>query len=577
MELALRLSAYVDTILRYATCIGACAFAIPVTAQGIAPPDQAQIAEQMAVYRADVPGSIFALQPFRNEQSATAGDGTTYRLVSMNPYANSWFILEITPPSGRSVFYHLENADPETWEFGLSQGDDPALLVVDGGDVEECRPWQGELDEARESSLPYAPICDWSAYLRNRVSGNRSSREAVSDFLRDNILFGDSIVNLIKGAFFEDAFMVSSEDLETEDSGDVVELLGRANLSRNPVMRPATGFELEGTDGGGMEAGAWYAVEDAPGIYASIMQPGMIADEVFQVPGANGLDGVERNADVYLVAFDMSQFDIGYEVGVDHPRVDWSPRPSGSGRHYQGDGPDGFGTTDPLVRVGMLSPSLTDRVAAIFAGGYKRQHGAFRFGDYASFNWGHHYGFMQNGVVLSRLWPNLSTMYGLDDGTIAMRTWTEDDDMLLPGLTFARQNGVPLIEDGVPGDRVTSWGGGNWSGSANADLRTLRGGACIRTVADRQFILYGYFSSATPSGMARVFQAYGCDYAMLLDMNAPELTYMALYIHGEDDIEIQHLVSNMADVDQRRDDGTRIPRFVGFSDTRDFFYLLRRE
>jgi hypothetical protein len=59
---------------------------------------------------------------------------------------------------------------------------------------------------------------------------------------------------------------------------------------------------------------------------------------------------------------------------------------------------------------------------------------------------------------------------------------------------MARQNGVPLIENGVPGDRVTSWGGGNWSGSAEANLRTLRAGACMRTVEDRQFLIYAYFS-----------------------------------------------------------------------------------
>ena len=29
---------------------------------------------------------------------------------------------------------------------------------------------------------------------------------------------------------------------------------------------------------------------------------------------ANGLDGTERNADVYLVAFDLSRYEIGYEL-----------------------------------------------------------------------------------------------------------------------------------------------------------------------------------------------------------------------------------------------------------------------
>jgi hypothetical protein len=77
--------------------------------------------------------------------------------------------------------------------------------------------------------------------------------------------------------------------------------------------------------------------------------------------------------------------------------------------------------------------------------------------------------------------------------------------------------------------------------------------------------------------MARVFQAYGCDTAMILDMNSQEHTYMALYLHKGDEIETQHLVAAMSEVDQRASDGSIIPRFVGFSDNRDFFYLLRKE
>ena len=172
----------------------------------------------------------------------------------------------------------------------------------------------------------------------------------------------------------------------------------------------------------------------------------------------------------------------------------------------------------------------------------------------------------------------------MDDGTFGMTTWTEEMEALLPNMRFARQNGVALINtdpetgQGVPGERVTQWGAGNWSGSAEAQLRTLRAGSCLREVEGRQFLIYAYFSTATPSGMARTFQAYGCDYAMLLDMNSQELTYMALYpqIEGDDWIEAQHLVRGMAAVDQSSRSGT-IPRFVGYADNRDFFYLLRRE
>jgi hypothetical protein len=87
--------------------------------------------------------------------------------------------------------------------------------------------------------------------------------------------------------------------------------------------------------------------------------------------------------------------------------------------------------------------------------------------------------------------------------------------------------------------------------------------------------MYGYFSSATPSAMARVFQAYGCRDAMLLDMNALEHTYLALYTRHDDRVVVHHLIDGMTEVDEQTGDEL-LPRFVSFPDNRDFFYLVRR-
>jgi hypothetical protein len=76
--------------------------------------------------------------------------------------------------------------------------------------------------------------------------------------------------------------------------------------------------------------------------------------------------------------------------------------------------------------------------------------------------------------------------------------------------------------------------------------------------------------------MARVFQAYGCKYAMLLDMNALEHTYFALYVYEQGRFTVEHLVQGMAVVD-RKGNERLAPRFLGFPDDRDFFYLTRRE
>jgi hypothetical protein len=244
-------------------------------------------------------------------------------------------------------------------------------------------------------------------------------------------------------------------------------------------------------------------------------------------------------------------------------------------------GPDGFDSAAPLVRIGMVRPALLERVVATFTGGFKREHGAFNHGALAAANHGSHYGFAEQGVVFSRLQPGLATLLVRPDGTVEMGTWRAEDANRVDTLRHARQNGVPLVEPGpggtpVAGRLVEDWGGGNWSGSPDERLRTLRAGACIVAHEGQRFLVYGYFSSATPRAMARVFIAYGCSYAMHLDMNALEHTYLALYPRSGAQLGVEHLVPGMAVLD-KSSGATLLPRFLGFADDRDFFYLMRRK
>jgi hypothetical protein len=41
-------------------------------------------------------------------------------------------------------------------------------------------------------------------------------------------------------------------------------------------------------------------------------------------------------------------------------------------------------------------------------------------------------------------------------------------------------------------------------------------------------------------------------------------------------VVVEHLVTGMAQID-KTERGQLIPRFIGFPDNRDFFYVLRRE
>ena len=321
-----------------------------------------------------------------------------------------------------------------------------------------------------------------------------------------------------------------------------------------------------------------------PGVFVSAIQPRTISQDILQGPGpVNALDSVEGKAVDYFIAFDLGLYGLGFALGTEHPRLDWSPRPRAEARIPGLPGPDGIANAKPLIRSGMVSPDYAARTIATFTAGFKRAHGAFKYGDYAVIDTGKHYGFIEKGVIYSKLKTGLSTLYVLKDGSIGMKAWTEEDDRMLPDIMFARQNGVPLVQTDpetgkpVPGDRVNQWGPGNWSGSANAELRTLRAGACLQEWSGHRYLIYGYFSTATPSAMARTFQAYNCSHAMLLDMNALEHTYLALYPSANDGIQLEHLISGMSQLDKSGKAGTVIPRFLGYPDNRDLFFIYTRE
>jgi hypothetical protein len=230
----------------------------------------------------------------------------------------------------------------------------------------------------------------------------------------------------------------------------------------------------------------------------------------------------------------------------------------------------------------MVSPGSVSKTVATFTGGFKRTHGAFKSGELATKNRGSHYGFAQDGVVFSKLQPGLATIFVLDDGSVQMKTWDTQDDGVLPKIKHARQNGVPLVEFDersqatVPGRLVNKWGPGNWSGSEEMKLRTIRAGVALQSNGRKRFLIYAVFSDATPSAMARVFQAYRCRYGMHLDMNALEHTYLALYRRTGSQLFVDYLLSGMSEVDKTASGG-EVPRFLGYPDNRDFFFVMRRD
>jgi hypothetical protein len=192
---------------------------------------------------------------------------------------------------------------------------------------------------------------------------------------------------------------------------------------------------------------------------------------------------------------------------------------------------------------------------------------------------------MQEGVVLSKLNNGMSTLIMYKNGEIDIKNWTDADSENINKIRYARQNGLPLIEPdssgkGIPGIFVGNWRLGNWSGSADAKLRSQRAGACIASNNGHRYLIYGYFSAATPSAMARVFQAYNCDTAIHLDMNSAAQGYLGLFSNDGKNYFTEHPVKEMSSVDTTLsidDKKVVAPRYVGTPATADFFYILRKE
>ncbi|MGA1824659.1 MAG: hypothetical protein ACMUIP_08335 [bacterium] len=544
--------------------------------------------------------SVIDLQQFR-EISQIAVDNKKGRsgkatLINLNPKINTWFLLRLKWDDGQSDDYHLENREPIRHKISLNPANPYGLMIVTDKDQQECDLWSHtspySLGHARTSKNPYTTLCQGQLYLRNKTEGHKTNIEYVTDLLRNYVWKGDKIVALVREKFYKDSFLITPQVTSSEadgknmrrrlPSGPIPPLINPQFIN-NYIDTPELGIALQNEDTGKMIVGRWYQAKDFPGIFISALQPKLIAEEVIEnvKNQINSLDDVELSALVYMIAFDLDSFDVGFAMGTEHPSVGWSERVQDKVLDTSLKGPDGIGTVDPLIMTGMVNPDNAARVAATFIGGFKRYHGAFRYGELAFKNQGSHYGFIEAGTVLSRLQPGLATVIIYDDGRVDLKTWTEQDNENMAHINYARQNGVPIIEYdekaglAKPGALVSNWGQGNWSGSADKRYRTLRAGLCVQESGRKKFLIYGYFTSVTTAAMVQVFQAYRCKYAMLLDINALEHTYLSVLRIEDSQFMVQHLIKGMSVLDKNIR-GHIVPRFVGFPDNRDFFYLMRK-
>ncbi len=541
--------------------------------------------------------SIFDLQKAREVE--VVGHA---RLQNLNPGINVWYFLELTVPGGKASF-NLTNSAPSLRRIHLDPEFHEGVRIDEAGASVFCELWNakgdGPLVAARAKHAPYVSLCGGKITLKSVAQGRESFNEWCTDFLRLHVPGGESVITMVKNTIFSDKEMITADTAANPTESEAASKPGKpmdALVARafNGATLPTgkLAIRMKERDGKPMGIGRWYEAALEPGVYVSQIEPRFVAPEVLtSFPARVGaLSAVEEKAISYLVAFDLSRFSLGYTLGTKHPGVEWSRRsPDFRKLARSSAGPDGFGSVKPLAVNGIVGPEFLSRAVATFTGGFKRYHSAFKTGPFSEKNKGSHYGFVEDGVVFSKLVPGLSTMAADADGKISMRTWREGDAKKLDSIRYARQNGVPIVVPlepkeaklfggrlvSKPGLYVDQWGQGNWSGDVKSKKRTLRTGACMQEEGGKQFLIFGYFSSATPSSMARVFQAYRCEYAMHLDMNALEHTYMALFKRNGDDYKIEHLSRGMGVFDHKDGDKLR-PRFVGEPDSRDFFFLYRR-
>lgn len=542
----------------------------------------------------EAPKTILELQPFRQSNSVRivtkTGRVGNANLVNLHPAINVWYVLKIAWQDGSpEAAYHLENPAPQTRKLVLDEKYVSGLVIVEGTNRYPCDVLGSkDFELGKASPLIYFPLCDGRIYLRKAAAGQRSTLEATTEFLRERIWGGESIIDMghmiLGDSYRETGKIQSAAPAKARNSAEFpLPALIDSKYADRALTSGNLGIALEESDRTGMIPGTWHVASGNPGVYVSILQPNFIDPAILRSYGTvvNNLDSVEAASLCYLIAFDLSRFELAYGLGTDYPGVGWSRRVPEERKDPQLPGPDGFNNIRPLVATGLIRPDDASKTVATFTGGFKRTHGAFKYGDLALRNHGSHYGFIENGVVFSTLQPGLATIFVLDDGSVEMKTWADSDNRLLPRIRYARQNGVPLIEsDGVsqgsvPGPLVGRWGPGNWSGSENSKLRTMRSGAALQRSHGKLFLIYAVFSDATPSAMARVFQAYRCDYALLLDMNALEHTYAAVYRRSGSQLIVDHLLKGMS-VLEKSSSGELVPRFLGYADNRDFFYLMRR-
>ncbi|MGZ6479709.1 MAG: hypothetical protein ACXWQE_10420 [Bdellovibrionales bacterium] len=498
--------------------------------------------------------NVVEFQPFAEISGPVNKGQEQLRLINLNRHVNMWYLLEISDSRGVKQTVNLEN--PYPLEQKLSLAPSGQLLINSASASIPCA-WN-----ETKANDPYTSICQGRLFLRSQAGGHTDSYTWKNQSLKD--LVGTNAV------------ISAARTSSLAPSPALVN-------SRSNIINTKLGFELEDASTASLEAGQWYKSKNYPGVYLSAMKARFVPENIMRsysdrVMPMNSYGPGESDEVVDSVAIDLSEYRFGWNTGTDLPGVKWSNRAQ---TVKPGAGPDGFGDLKPLAFPGTVNPLQAAKAVAVLTGGFERRHSAFRLLQMSTTNRGHHYGYMEKGVVMSTIVPNLASLIIYRDGNVDIKTWTLADNASLANIQDIRQNGVPLIEwdastgQGIPHALVRERTAGNWSATAQNQVKIMRASACILERDGKRFLMFSYFSSHSPSGMARVLQAYQCKYAIHLDMNAPRFAYSAFFTtNAEGDFRIEHLSTEM--VEDVTANGKRAPRNLLVPSYKDFFYVMKK-
>ncbi|MBI4768183.1 MAG: hypothetical protein HY787_26900 [Deltaproteobacteria bacterium] len=286
--------------------------------------------------------NIVDLQPFSRTASSPVRDSQGREglatLVNLNPNINAWYLLDLKwqgSPGGQA--FHLENSSPKTQSLQL----DPKGLVLSEKEKKSlCELWGSKplegLKPALDTRLPYSPLCATRLYLLNPTKGHQTPLEKVTEFLRNKIPQGDEIVVWVRDTVFGYLYEEKAEKkVPSKPAGEPPPKISEAPIPAwldpkhgNLLVKPVDlGITVQGAGPDGLVLGNWYSARGNPGIYVSVIIPKAIAPEILgsYKKWVNDLNRVELGQLVYLIAFDLDQFDLHYVPGTTHPSLGCPP------------------------------------------------------------------------------------------------------------------------------------------------------------------------------------------------------------------------------------------------------------